>query len=142
VRIKAEVVAGDEREAGRRALLNYGHTLAHAIEVNTGWTIAHGEAVAIGLVFAAHLAHLLGRIDGRRVAEHYEVVSDTYGLSTTLPGGLDDDALIDSMRRDKKALSSLTFVLDSQHGLEVVEGIDELKIRDALKAHREYGWTS
>jgi len=142
VRIKAEVVAGDERESGRRALLNYGHTLAHAIEVNSGWTIAHGEAVAIGLVFAAHLAHVLGRIDDRRVADHYAVVKDTYGLSTALPKDLDDDALIESMKRDKKALSSLTFVLDSRDGLEVIEGIDEAKIRDALKAHRGYGVSS
>ncbi len=142
VRIKADVVAGDERESGRRALLNYGHTLAHAIEVNTGWTIAHGEAVAIGLVFAAHLAQVLGRIDDQRVAEHYAVVNDTYGLSTELPQGLDDNALIEAMKRDKKALSSLTFVLDSQDGLEVVEGIEETKIRDALKAHRGYGVSS
>lgn len=142
VRIKAEVVAADERESGRRALLNYGHTLAHAIEVNTGWTIGHGEAVAIGIVFAAHLAHVLGRIDDRRVADHYAVVKDTYGLSTALPKGLDDDALIASMKRDKKALSSLTFVLDSRDGLEVIEGIDEAKICDALKAHRGYGVSS
>ena len=57
VEIKAEVVAADEREGGRRALLNYGHTLAHALEIATEHAIAHGEAVAVGLVFAAHLAH-------------------------------------------------------------------------------------
>ena len=63
VEIKAEVVAGDEREGGRRALLNYGHTLAHALEIATDYALAHGEAVAVGLVFAAHLARPLGRID-------------------------------------------------------------------------------
>lgn len=139
IRIKAEVVAGDERESGRRALLNYGHTLAHAIEVNSDWSIAHGEAVAIGLVYAAHLANVMGRIDERRVAEHYAVVQGTYGLSATLSGGFDDDALIAAMKRDKKALTSLTFVLDSSEGLEVVEGVSEANIREALTAHRRYG---
>ena len=76
------------------------------------------------------------------MAEHYEVVRDIYGLSTSLPEGLDDDALLDAMKRDKKALSSLTFVLDSHDGLEVIEGIDEMKIREALSAHRDYGGPS
>ena len=56
VRRKAEVVAADEREAGRRAVLNYGHTLGHAIETKGGYDMRHGEAVAVGLVFAAELA--------------------------------------------------------------------------------------
>ena len=73
VEIKAEVVAADEREAvgaGRRALLNYGHTLAHALEIATGHDLTHGEAVGVGLVFAAELAAGLGRIDRARVDEH------------------------------------------------------------------------
>ena len=53
VRIKADVVAGDEREGGRRAILNYGHTLGHAVEITSGFDLRHGEAVAIGLVYAA-----------------------------------------------------------------------------------------
>ena len=70
IEIKADVVASDEREGGRRALLNYGHTLAHAIETATDHSIAHGEAVAIGLVFAAELAHRTrpGRRGARRRA--------------------------------------------------------------------------
>ncbi|MBI4884070.1 MAG: 3-dehydroquinate synthase, partial [Actinobacteria bacterium] len=67
VQIKAEIVAVDEREGGRRASLNYGHTLAHALEIETDYGLAHGEAVAIGLVYAAHLAQRLGRIDSERV---------------------------------------------------------------------------
>ena len=63
--IKADVVAADEREGGRRALLNYGHTLAHALEIATGHELTHGEAVGIGLVYAAELARILGRIDDR-----------------------------------------------------------------------------
>ena len=87
VEIKAEVVAADEREGGRRAILNYGHTLAHALEIATEHRLAHGEAVAIGLIFAAHLAHVLGRIDVARVDQHFEVVGVEYGLGTDVPAG-------------------------------------------------------
>ncbi len=124
VQIKADIVSGDERESGRRALLNYGHTLAHALEVETGYALAHGEAVAIGLVYAAHLAHGLGRIDDRRVEQHYEVVGGSYELDTELPQGVDRQRLIELMGRDKKALDDrLTFVLDGPRGVEVVSGI-------------------
>lgn len=124
VQIKADVVASDEREGGRRALLNYGHTLAHALEIATDHSLAHGEAVAIGLVYAAHLAHRLGRIDERRVQQHYDVVGGSYGLATDLPGGLSPDDLVTLMGRDKKVLSDgLTFVLDGPDGVEVVPGV-------------------
>src|SRR6059058_5196362 len=73
VACKAAVVAGDERESGRRALLNYGHTLAHAVETAGGYGLRHGEAVAVGLVYAAHLALRLRRIDERRVQDHYAI---------------------------------------------------------------------
>src|SRR5207237_2626922 len=86
VAIKAEVVASDEREGGRRAILNYGHTLAHALETAGHYDLRHGEAVAIGLCFAARLADRLGRIDEHRVKEHEHVVVG-YGLPTWIPAG-------------------------------------------------------
>ncbi len=132
VEIKAEVVAADEREGGRRALLNYGHTLAHALETATNHRIAHGEAVAVGLVFAAHLARALGRIDDARVAEHYDVVGRAYALDTTLPPGVDADELVRLMARDKKALDGLTFVLDGPSGVEVVAGVERSAVDEAL----------
>jgi 5-deoxy-5-amino-3-dehydroquinate synthase len=133
VRIKAEVVASDEREAGRRALLNYGHTLGHAIEVAGGHDLRHGEAVAVGLVFAAELAAELGRIDRDAVAEHRRVVAG-YGLGTELPPGLDADELLALMARDKKVLEDgLTFVLDGPDGLEVVPGIEPATVRRVLE---------
>jgi 5-deoxy-5-amino-3-dehydroquinate synthase len=132
VAIKAEVVAADEREGGRRALLNYGHTLAHALEVATEHRLAHGEAVAIGLMFAAHLAHILGRIPLSRIDEHFAIVGEAYGLGTDLPPGLDPHVLLDLMRRDKKALAGLTFVLDGPDGLEVVEGVFAAPVLEAL----------
>ncbi len=132
VEIKADVVASDEREGGRRALLNYGHTLAHALETASGHDLAHGEAVAIGLVYAAELARELGRIDDGRVEEHRRVVAGAYDLMTSPPPGLDAGELISLMRRDKKALDGLTFVLDGPRGVEVVTGVDEAPARDAL----------
>ncbi len=124
VQVKADIVSTDERESGGRALLNYGHTLAHALEAETNYALAHGEAVAIGLVYAAHLAHLLGRIDERRVDEHYEVVGGAYELNTKPPEGVDPQRLIELMGRDKKALGdALTFVLDGPRGVEVVSGV-------------------
>jgi 5-deoxy-5-amino-3-dehydroquinate synthase len=132
VEIKAAVVAADERESGQRALLNYGHTLAHALEVADSYRLAHGEAVAVGLVFAARLARRLRRIDDSRVDEHLDVVGRAYGLGTALPAGVDADDLMELMARDKKAVDGLTFVLDGPAGLEVVGGVPVDAVRATL----------
>jgi 5-deoxy-5-amino-3-dehydroquinate synthase len=132
VELKASLVAGDERETanltgdggtGGRALLNYGHTLAHALETTGRYDVRHGEAVAIGLVFAARVARHLGRVGDDRVAEHDKVVA-AYDLPSRLPPGVDPGALVEVMRRDKKVTGGgLTFVLDGPDGLEVVRGV-------------------
>jgi 5-deoxy-5-amino-3-dehydroquinate synthase len=132
VEIKADIVASDEREGGRRALLNYGHTLGHALETATGFSIAHGEAVAVGLLFAARLAERMGRIDTARVAYHHKVVAQHYGLEVRLPADVATDDLMQLMRGDKKAVDGLTFVLDGPNGCEVVPNVDESVVRDAL----------
>ena len=119
-RIKADVVSGDEREGGRRAILNYGHTLAHALETAGGYDLRHGEAVAIGLIYAAELAHRLHRIDADRVAEHRRVVA-RYGLDSSFGGDLDSHELVDLFQRDKKAIDGVTFVLDGPDGVEPVK---------------------
>ena len=125
VACKAEIVGADERESGRRALLNYGHTLAHALETVGRYDLRHGEAVAIGLVFAAHLAARLGRIDSARVADHEHLVA-AYDLPSRLPPGADPQELVSIMGRDKKATDGrLTFVLDGPAGLAVVPGVAE-----------------
>ena len=133
VRIKAEVVAADEREGatGRRATLNYGHTLAHALETAARYDLRHGEAVAVGLVYAAGLAHRLGRIDAARVAEHRDVVA-AYDLPLRAPPGVDAEEIVELMARDKKAVDGLTFVLDGPAGVEVVAGVDAEVARAAL----------
>ncbi len=132
VQIKADIVGADEREGGRRMLLNYGHTLAHALEIATDFSLAHGEAVAIGLVYAAHVAHQLGRIDQHRVDQHRAVVTGEYGLSCALPAGVSHEQLIQLMHGDKKALTGLTFVLDGPRGVEPVSSVDLEAVRRAL----------
>ena len=125
--IKALVVSADEREGDRRMLLNYGHTLAHALEASafgdSGTDLRHGEAVAVGLVYAALLARRLGRIDDARVAHHRRVVAE-FDLATGLPPGSDPEQLLEFMARDKKAQGDITFVLDGPDGVEVVRGIE------------------
>lgn len=135
VKIKAQFVEDDEREGDKRALLNYGHTLAHAIEAlgfeDSRLDFKHGEAVAIGLIFAAKLAHRLGRISYKRVLDHYRVV-ESYGLPSRLPVKVDPDLIIGLISKDKKSLGTLTFVLDSPSGVEVVRDIDVDLIREVL----------
>ena len=133
VEIKADVVGADEREGGRRAILNYGHTLAHALETVGHYDLRHGEAVAIGLIYAAEVALRLGRIDEERVAEHRRVVG-CYDLPMTLPPGSDPDALLELFGRDKKAIEGVTFVLDGPRGVEPVTGIPVDLLRDGLAA--------
>jgi 5-deoxy-5-amino-3-dehydroquinate synthase len=132
VACKVEVVTADEREAGRRAILNYGHTLAHALEAAAGYEgILHGEAVAVGLAFAARLARRVGRIDDAGVAEHDRVVR-SFELSTELPPGSRVGELMTLMARDKKAVSGLTFVLDGPAGIEVVPAVETAAVEETL----------
>jgi 3-dehydroquinate synthase len=110
VRVKAEVVSADLREAGRREILNYGHTLGHAIERVEDYRIRHGEAVAIGLVYAAELARLAGRLDEAVVARHRKVLA-AVGLPTAyVPDAW--PALREAMSMDKKSRGArLRFVI-------------------------------
>jgi 5-deoxy-5-amino-3-dehydroquinate synthase len=121
---KASVVAADERDTGLRHILNYGHTLGHALERATDFRLRHGEAVAIGTVFAGRLAGALGRISPGRVAEHHDVVAH-YGLPTALPPEVSTAALVALMRVDKKATTGLAFVLDGADGAELVQDVSE-----------------
>ena len=133
VRIKADVVAADEREGGRRAILNYGHTLAHALEIEGAFDLRHGEAVAVGVIYAGEVAHLLGRIDGAARDEHRRVVNE-YGLVDRLPENIDIDRVLALFSRDKKALDGVTMVLDGPVGVETVVGPDPAVLREAMQA--------
>lgn len=145
VDLKARIVAEDEREGGSRMLLNYGHTLAHALEaagfaevgdspgLSAEGSLKHGEAVAIGLVFAARLAEELGRIGRDRVEQHEEFVA-RMGLPTVLPKAVDPSLLVRLMGRDKKSVNGLTFVLDSARGVEPVSGVPAVVVDKVLRA--------
>jgi 5-deoxy-5-amino-3-dehydroquinate synthase len=133
VACKAQFVGEDEREAagtGRRALLNYGHTLAHALETAGEYDLRHGEAVGVGLVYASRLARRLGRIDDEEVRLHQDVV-ENYGLPSALPSGANAELLLELMGRDKKAVHGLTFVLSGPGGVEVVP---DVAVEDAAAA--------
>jgi 3-dehydroquinate synthase len=100
VRVKALVVGQDLREASLREILNYGHTLGHAIEHAEHYRWRHGEAVAVGMVFAAELARLAGRLGEDDVARHRRILA-SLGLPTTYRAGAWPELLV-AMRRDKK----------------------------------------
>ena len=111
IQVKIDVVVGDLRERGGsdghpgREALNYGHTLAHAIEKGTGYRVRHGEAVALGMVFVAEVARLCGRLDEETAARHATVLASV-GLPTTLDAvgaDLDFAEALATMRVDKKA---------------------------------------
>jgi 3-dehydroquinate synthetase len=122
--IKGAVVAADEREqTGLRATLNYGHTLAHALETAGRYGLLHGEAVAVGLVFAAELAGALGRLDQAAVARTREMLA-ALGLPLAAPDGVSAPELLMLMRRDKKAAGGLTFVLPAP-GTGHLERVDD-----------------
>jgi 3-dehydroquinate synthase len=102
-RNKAEVVAADEREGGQRALLNLGHTFAHAIETGTGYTEwLHGEAVAVGMVMAAEASWRLGLLPGEDLTR-VRTLLDRMGLPLTAPADLATERYLDLMGVDKKA---------------------------------------
>jgi 3-dehydroquinate synthase len=101
VRMKAAVVSADPRETGRRETLNYGHTLGHAIERAEGYRIRHGEAVSVGMVFAAAVARLAGRLDAVTADRHRQVLT-AVGLPTGYRAGA-WPGLRDTMAVDKKA---------------------------------------
>ncbi|MDP9101253.1 MAG: 3-dehydroquinate synthase [Actinomycetota bacterium] len=104
VAVKARVVSEDLREAGQREFLNYGHTLAHAIERVEGFTWRHGEAVSVGLVFAAELGRLAGRLDASLAGRHRAVLT-ALGLPTSYAGAW--GPVHEAMRIDKKSRGDL-----------------------------------
>lgn len=126
VEIKAQVVSDDEREAGRRAILNAGHTVAHALEQSSGYLIPHGEAVALGLICESHLAELLG-LGEPGLTRRVSALLATLGLPLKLPAAIPRGRIVDSMGRDKKnKKGEVHFAL----------------IAAAGEVHRPDGWTT
>jgi 3-dehydroquinate synthase len=107
IEIKADIVSRDEREAGLRQLLNFGHTIGHAVELVSGYTLLHGEAVAIGMALESELAERIGLARSGTAATVSNALQSA-GLPTALPSGSDGAAVIEAMRSDKKGRSGRT----------------------------------
>ncbi|MDG9685249.1 3-dehydroquinate synthase [Streptomyces sp. DH18] len=124
IRVKAEVVSSDLKESGLREILNYGHTLAHAIEKNERYKWRHGAAVSIGMVFAAELGRLAGRLDDATADRHRSVLASV-GLPLTYRGD-QWPKLLENMKVDKKSRGDLLrfIVLDGIGKPTVLEGPD------------------
>jgi 5-deoxy-5-amino-3-dehydroquinate synthase len=134
VEVKAAVVASDpEERTGARAVLNYGHTFAHALETTGGYSLTHGEAVAVGLVFAITLASALERVDADAVTRVRTVLAEL-GLPTRIPAQHGVDDLLAVMARDKKSSGGLTFVLPGSRGLSPVDDPPRRAIEQAMHA--------
>lgn len=126
--IKADVVVQDEREAGCRALLNLGHTFAHAIEPIPELGLFHGEAVSIGMVAAVTCAEACSLIDSDRVDELRTLLT-SLGLPTRLPMPVALDRVLSVMRVDKKAIdANIRLVLPTNDGAKVVDSVDDSAI--------------
>lgn len=133
-RLKADVVEKDEREeTGLRAVLNYGHTFAHAFESLTGYgELLHGEAVSMGMMCAARLAERLGQVDAAFVARQ-QALLDVLGLPSKAPK-LDAEKVLATMMHDKKVEhGKLRFILPTRMGhVELVGDVEPKDVRAAL----------
>ena len=134
ITVKAEVVSEDLTEKGRREILNYGHTLAHAIERHEKYTWRHGDAVAVGMVFAAELSHRAGHLSASLLARHRDILD-----SLALPSRYRDGqwgALREAMARDKKARGAMLrfVILDAVGAPTRLEGPSEALLEESYAA--------
>jgi len=126
VEIKADIVSRDEREEGLRKTLNFGHTIGHAVELVSGYSLLHGEAIAIGMALESKLAEQIGVARTGTVATITKALQSA-GLPTDLPPGIEPDAVIEAMKSDKKGVSGKTRFA--------------LPLRIGAMAGAEAGWT-
>lgn len=139
VEIKAAVVAQDEREKGKRAILNFGHTIGHAIEATSQYEVLHGEAVAIGMVYESRLAEQLG-IAARGTTQRLTSALERLHLPVARPDASHVDDLLTAMRADKKVRAgeirlALPRAIGSAHGDDGrgwTVAVDETTIRQVL----------
>ncbi|NIM49455.1 MAG: 3-dehydroquinate synthase [Gemmatimonadales bacterium] len=116
VEIKVEVVVEDEREQGRRSILNFGHTIAHALEATMGYELLHGEAVAIGMLAEAELGRRIGVTDPS-VADEIRTALEAFRLPVSPPGEADPTRMLEAMQQDKKTREqTVRFALPRQVG--------------------------
>jgi 3-dehydroquinate synthase len=135
---KADVVSQDEKEAGLRAILNYGHTIGHAVESLTGYRIVnHGEAVGIGMVAAGAIALALDLWDKESLERQNTLIAKA-GLPTQLPKNIDIEAIVDSLQTDKKVKDGkVRFILPTAIAkVEITDKVPTEVIREVLKEMR------
>lgn len=139
IQIKGSVVAEDEKENGIRAYLNFGHTLGHAIEAEAGYgKVTHGEAVAIGMVFALRLSNQLLELDFN-IAE-FKSWLKKLGYHTAIPAGLSVERLVEKMKQDKKAVrGTIRFVLLESIGKPALVEVEEQTLMMNLMKFAEDG---
>lgn len=133
---KADVVSQDEKESGLRAILNYGHTIGHAVESLTGYTsVIHGEAVAIGMVAAGQLAVELGKWDAALQQRQIDLIRKTE-LPTQIPAALDAQAVVEILQTDKKVeAGQVKFILPSAIGtVEMIKQVPSETILAVVQA--------
>jgi len=135
---KAEVVAQDERESGVRALLNFGHSFAHALETLTHYRqYLHGEAVAIGMMVAGELSELRGLCDAG-FCERLGKLLQSFDLPLSIPGTLQAEDILETMKLDKKVIAGsarLILVKSAGHGI-IDSSSDRLQIAAAINANK------
>jgi len=139
-RAKADIVARDERESGVRALLNLGHTFAHAIEAATGYGVwLHGEAVATGMVMAADLSRRLGWLEADQARRIRDVLETDFGMPVIPPADISTDRFLELMASDKKVeRGRIRFVLLRGLGRAViVDSVDPAVLAQTLAARAE-----
>jgi len=132
--IKAEVVSRDERESGLRSVLNFGHTIGHAIETATEYRrYLHGEAVAVGMCLEAELSSKLNFLDKNKVFR-IKTLIDSYGLPSEMPSDIDIEHILSYMELDKKTVAGeLKFILPETIGkVRIHKGVSEKIIKDLL----------
>ncbi len=126
IEIKSDIVSRDERENGLRKVLNFGHTIGHAVELISGYSLLHGEAVAIGMALEAAVAERIGLARAGTAGEITRVL-ELAGLPTTLPPSVHLDAVIEAMRSDKKRRRANTMF--------------SFPLRIGAMAGKDSGWT-
>jgi 3-dehydroquinate synthase len=134
-RIKAAVVAADEREGHLRAILNFGHTFGHAVESEMHYELRHGECVAIGMVTACRIGQRRGTISPEEVSR-IEALLARLGLPTRIPGHIPTDVLLEWMKRDKKVKAGkIQFVLPNGIGdVFITDDVTEAEMCEAAQA--------
>jgi 3-dehydroquinate synthase len=134
-RIKKRIVEMDEKEGGLRRILNFGHTLGHAIEAESGYALSHGEAVGVGMVYAAFLSERMNFLS-KKERERIESLVQAYDLPFRIPKDLKTKAILSRLTKDKKKEGTvLPFVLIKKIGLPFIHGdISEIKIQETIEA--------